>query len=362
MTPLSISQARGLREPGPRRDPDSHDHELRVDDGSVPGEDALHRPGPLESLDGGLGQELDAVVAMEVEIDPAELGAEDPLERQRGHLDHRHLASLLAGGGGDLGADPAGPDDHQPLAVLDPLADQLGIAEGPQVVDAVEIGAGHVEAPRHAAGGQQQAVVAQAPVSLEQELAHAEVDARHPGRGQKLDLVLGVEGCPGGRTACRPPPSAGTPWRAAGARRAARPRRRSAPADRRSPPRAASLRPWPRPGRRRRSRISCGRACRSLIGLSVPLRRPTAFLPRSRAPELLAPWRSRGRYGGGGDQLVRPGVRHTPREGPRSTRTRSMRSRGNSSRLATASGSSRCTAFDAKRAAALRSDRRRLHA
>ena len=133
------------------------------------------------------------MVAMEVEIDPAELGAEDPLERQRGHLDHRDLASLLAGGRGDLGADPAGPDDHQPLTVLDPLADQLGIADGPQVVDAVEIGAGHVEAPWHAAGGQEEAVVAQAPVSFEQELAHAEVDARHPGRGQKVDLMLGVE-------------------------------------------------------------------------------------------------------------------------------------------------------------------------
>ena len=135
------------------------------------------------------------MVAMEVEIDPAELGAEDPLEGKRGHLDHRDLASLLAGGGGDLGADPTGPDHHQPLTALDPLADQLRIAEGPQVVDAVEIGAGHVEAPGHAAGGQQEAVVAQAPVSLEQKLAHTEVDPGHPRRGQKVDLVLAVEGC-----------------------------------------------------------------------------------------------------------------------------------------------------------------------
>lgn len=63
------------------------------------------------------------------------------------------------------------------------------------MVDAVEIGAGHVEAPGHAAGGQEEAVVAQAPIPLEQKLAHTEVDAGHPRRGQKVDLVLAVEGC-----------------------------------------------------------------------------------------------------------------------------------------------------------------------
>ena len=191
--PLSIAQAGGLHEPRARGDTDADDHELGLDRRAVLGDDALHRALALEALHRRLRQELDAVGAMQIEVDPSDLGPEHPLQRQRGHLDHRHLAALLAGRGRDLRADPARADDDQSLAAVDPLADSLRIAEGAQVVDAVQLCAGHVEPPRHRSGRDQEAVVAKAPVALEEELVQAELDARHTGRGQQLDVVARVE-------------------------------------------------------------------------------------------------------------------------------------------------------------------------
>ena len=81
------------------------------------------------------------MVAVEVEVDLPDLGAEHPLERERRHLDHRHLAPLLAGRGGDLRADPARADDDQALTALDSLTDSLGVGEVAKVVDPVELGA-----------------------------------------------------------------------------------------------------------------------------------------------------------------------------------------------------------------------------
>ena len=155
--------------------------------------DPLDRTLALEALDRRLGQELDSVLAMDVEVDLADLRAQHPLQRQRGHLDHRHLAALLASRGGDLGADPTRADDHQALPALDSLGDPLRVGEGAQVVDAVELGAGNVEAAGPGAGRQQQPVVAESPIALEQQLLRPGLDPGHPGRGPKLDLVLAVE-------------------------------------------------------------------------------------------------------------------------------------------------------------------------
>ena len=87
----------------------------------------------------------------------ADFGSEHALERERRHLDHRHLAPLLASRGGDLRADPARADHDQALTALDSLADSLRVGEVAKVEDSVEIGSRHRESPRRGTGGQQEA-------------------------------------------------------------------------------------------------------------------------------------------------------------------------------------------------------------
>ncbi len=73
-------QARRLDEAAARRNPDADDDEVRLDHRAIPREDAFDRPRALKPLHGGLRQELHPVVSVKVEIDPADLRAEHPLE------------------------------------------------------------------------------------------------------------------------------------------------------------------------------------------------------------------------------------------------------------------------------------------
>ena len=58
----------------------------------------------------GAEMQVDAVVGVQVAVDGADLGAEHPLQGHRARVDHGDVAAELAGGGRDLGADPAGTD------------------------------------------------------------------------------------------------------------------------------------------------------------------------------------------------------------------------------------------------------------
>ena len=59
-------------------------HEVALDNAPGGGAYAPHRTLALESLDALAEHELDAVVAMHVTVEGADLGAEDALQRQRG--------------------------------------------------------------------------------------------------------------------------------------------------------------------------------------------------------------------------------------------------------------------------------------
>ena len=190
----------------------------------------------------------------------------------------RHIAALGAGGGGNLGADPARADRHQLAAGLDPLGDRVGVGDGAQVEDSVEVGAGDAEAARLGAGREEQAVVADALAAGEDDLGGSRGRSTRPRwrcagrcRWPRSSRRRGRRACPSSR-------GAGSPWRAAGARRGARAPRRSARRGRRSPHRAASRRPWRRRGWRLRSRRS-GRSA------SVP---PGSGLARREREELLS--------------------------------------------------------------------------
>ena len=101
------------------------------------------------------------MVEVDVAVDRAQLSAEHPLERQLRHLEDRDVAAALPGRRGDLGADPAGADRHQPATGLDSLADRLGVRDRAQVQDPVQLRARQRDAARPRAGREQQAIEGQ---------------------------------------------------------------------------------------------------------------------------------------------------------------------------------------------------------
>ena len=106
----------------------------------------------------------------------------------------RHLHAALARRGGDLAADPARADDDEPSAGVEHGAQRVGVLDGAQDVDAVEIGAGDRRAAGLRAGGEQQRVVGHALAAGEHDRAGADVERLDRRLGAQLDRVLLVPG------------------------------------------------------------------------------------------------------------------------------------------------------------------------
>lgn len=83
----------------------------------------------------------------------AELGRAELVEQAMADVDERHPESELAERGGDLHADETAADDDRPRGGPRRLADRVRVLERAQRVDAVELGAGHVQAPWRRARG-----------------------------------------------------------------------------------------------------------------------------------------------------------------------------------------------------------------
>ena len=120
---------------------DADDDEVALELAPVAGADALDRLVALEGLDAGSHQHLHAVVGVDVAVDGADLGAQHALERDRGRIDDGDLEAALTGRGGDLGADPAGPDHDDRAAAVQPFAQDVGVLDAAQVEHAVELAA-----------------------------------------------------------------------------------------------------------------------------------------------------------------------------------------------------------------------------
>ena len=160
--PLSSESPAHLGELDARGDADANDDEVAVDRAPVVELDALDARVPDEATQAGAGEQLDAVVAVDLRVQAADLAAEDVLERDLGAFDDRDVAADLPRRGGDLGPDPAGSDDDQVRAARQPRAQCVGVGEIAQRQHAVEVGAGDIETARARAGREQQAVVAHA--------------------------------------------------------------------------------------------------------------------------------------------------------------------------------------------------------
>ncbi len=146
---------------------DGDERDVADDVGSV-GELEHVRPaaeaGP-DALDGRFDSDLDAVGAIAVREQEADLASEQPLERRRPGFEQGHVNTESSGGGRDLGADEAGADDGEPRTGRQAAAETVGVGAGAQAVDARPIeerlqrscaGAGcedeHVPADRPGAG------------------------------------------------------------------------------------------------------------------------------------------------------------------------------------------------------------------
>ena len=237
----------------PRGDADADDDQVAVDRAPVVELDALDARLAAERPQRGAGEQLDAVVAVDVGVQAADVATQNLLERDLGALDERDVASDLPRGGGHLRADPAGPDDRQAPRRPEPLPERVRVGEVTQREHALQAGAGDLHAARARAGRQQQTVIRQPLAVGERDLAGRRVDPgsrrfRFAARSRALRRSLRDARGPA-RAATR---RADSPSRAGGARRAPRAPRPGGRCARRSPRSAGPRRPWRRRGRRRR--------------------------------------------------------------------------------------------------------------
>lgn len=70
----------------------------------------------------------------------------------------------------------------------------FGLRKSPKVVDARQIGSGHVEESRRRAGGKQQLVEGERCSAVEDDLVPGGVEADHLRAGEQVDLVLRIPG------------------------------------------------------------------------------------------------------------------------------------------------------------------------
>ena len=151
-------------------------------DRAVPGQARDLRP----------GEQVDPMLAVQVREHLGDLRAEDPQQRQRGDLEDRHVETRDARGGGDLEADPARPDDHDPRGLAEGQPEPLGVLEPAQVDHVVQLGARHVQPAGLRTGRQEQPVVGERLAVIARDRAGGTVERGHGRAEPQLDLVPGV--------------------------------------------------------------------------------------------------------------------------------------------------------------------------
>ena len=134
--PLSTSRPGCLRKLRAGYDPDADDDEVAGDLAPAAVRTAFTAVSPSERLDALAEHHLDAVASVNVAVEGADLGAEDPLVGKLQRVDDGHLKAALAGGCGELAADPARAHDDHATALVQPLAQHVAVGERAQVVDA----------------------------------------------------------------------------------------------------------------------------------------------------------------------------------------------------------------------------------
>ena len=182
-----------------RHGADADDHRIRRDGTAVIEPDRRDAAGgPFDGYGPAALPKVHAVAPMEVREERTHLGAERALEEGRPARQERHGGTALAGAGRHLRADPAAPDDDDGSATTDRGPDALGVPDGPQEVDLLEVGAREVGVARLGAGGEQQSVVAQLLTAGERHRRGPDIEIRRLDPQPQLDIdvrparILGV--------------------------------------------------------------------------------------------------------------------------------------------------------------------------
>jgi hypothetical protein len=81
--------------------------------------------------------QVDAVLGVQLPIEPSQLGAQHPLERCGAGSDHGDRSAELARGGRHFRTDPATPDDGDTGRASQAGTQIVGISEAAEVVHAV---------------------------------------------------------------------------------------------------------------------------------------------------------------------------------------------------------------------------------
>jgi hypothetical protein len=122
------------------------------------------------------------VVGVQHSVDVGDLGAEHRLEGGGCGVEQGHLPAELPGAGGHLGADPAPADHRHAGGPRQSGPEAVGVAQVPEVDDAVEGGSGDPQPSRRGPGGEQQPVVPETLPGAEHDRAAAGVDPCHRAR------------------------------------------------------------------------------------------------------------------------------------------------------------------------------------
>lgn len=164
--------------------PGGQDPAVREDDGPL-----------LDAVDPGAGEELGAAVGVPGGHRGGHLGGQGARQRAGGGLDDGDGAARGAGGGGELRADPARPDDDHVVLPVQDGPQPGGVVEGAQEVDAGHaLGAGQGHGLR--AGREDQDVVGHRPVGGVQHMVGGAQggDVQAEAQGDVECLEVDVEG------------------------------------------------------------------------------------------------------------------------------------------------------------------------
>ncbi len=132
------------------------------------------------------------MVAVQVGEHLGDLRAQHPQQRKLRLLEDRHVGSRRPRGRRGLQPDPPAADHHDPGVRGEGVLDPGVVVEGAQVQHGVEVGPGHGQPARGAAGRQQEAVVAEPSTVVGHHLVRVAVQRPDRGPQPQVDLVLGV--------------------------------------------------------------------------------------------------------------------------------------------------------------------------
>ena len=186
-------EARLLRQLGVGDDADADDDRVGVERPAVGTHHAAHPAIALEPFDADAGQHLDAVGAMHIGEEAADLGIGDAAEQHVLQFDDGDLAPPGAGGRRHLEPDEAAADDDDGGVRGQRLADRQRIVDAAEIMDPVEFGAGQRQPSHPPARGQQKLVIVKGLAIAEPEAVRLRLDPFDAGARAMLDALAGIK-------------------------------------------------------------------------------------------------------------------------------------------------------------------------